>query len=400
MRNRFGLAFFGLLCGAAAAWAQPSSTNEIAAIRSEIGRLAERLERLEQAQARSIDEPPPASVEQPPAAAEPALRFSGDLRYRHESINEDGEAERHRHRVRARFGVTADVTEDLRVGLVLATGEDDPVSANQTLDGGFNRKTFGVDRAFFTWQATDALSFSGGKMANPFFRPGGHHLIYDGDLNPEGLTLRYTFGAWFTNFAGLWVEERSSADDSILLGGQFGYRDTLDGGARLTAGVSYYDYLETRGQTPFYDGTGNGNRLDLAGDYLNDFNELELFAELNLTVAERPLTVFADLVSNSEANGADTGFALGASFGEISRPGSWRVGYAYQDLEADAVIATFTDSDFAGGGTDGQGHVFEFNYGLRERWTLGLKYFLNERGSDAGNEHDYNRLQADVSFTY
>jgi hypothetical protein len=29
-----------------------------------------------------------------------------------------------------------------------------------------------------------------------------------------------------------------------------------------------------------------------------------------------------------------------------------------------------------------------------------LRYFLNERGADAGNEHDYNRLQADVVFAY
>ena len=69
-----------------------------------------------------------------------ALRFSGDLRYRHESINEDTIGERHRQRLRARFGLTADVTDDVRVGLTLATGGDDPVSANQTLDGGFSRE--------------------------------------------------------------------------------------------------------------------------------------------------------------------------------------------------------------------------------------------------------------------
>jgi hypothetical protein len=68
--------------------------------------------------------------------------------------------------------------------------------------------------------------------------------------------------------------------------------------------------------------------------------------------------------------------------------------------EADAVIATFTDSDFAGGGTDGKGHVVEFNYGLRDRLVFGFKYFLNQRGADAGNERDYNRLQADLNFAY
>jgi hypothetical protein len=401
-----GLAAFGAL--STALEAQPTAGAEIAAIRTEIAALMARLERLEQG-ATSPPAATPATPAVPVAAASapralaasaPVLRFSGDLRYRHESINEDAEAERQRQRIRARFGVTADIAENVRVGLQLATGGDDPVSANQSLDGGFNRKSIGVDRAFFSWAATEQLTFTGGKIANPFFRPGNHHLIYDGDLNPEGLALRYGRGDWFANYAGLWVEERGAADDSIMLGGQFGYRRMLDNGMRVTAGASYYDYLETQGQTPFWDGAAAGNRLTPTGRYLNDFNLTELFAELNLKAGERPLTVFADYVRNSEASEADTGFALGASLGEVSGPGTWRVGYMYQDLEADAVIGTFTDSDFGGGGTDGKGHIVELNYGFRDRLVFGLRYFLNERGADAGNEHDYNRLQADVVFNY
>jgi hypothetical protein len=401
-----GLAAFGAL--STALEAQPTAGAEIAAIRTEIAALMARLERLEQG-ATSPPAATPATPAVPVAAASapralaasaPVLRFSGDLRYRHESINEDAEAERQRQRIRARFGVTADIAENVRVGLQLATGGDDPVSANQSLDGGFNRKSIGVDRAFFSWAATEQLTFTGGKIANPFFRPGNHHLIYDGDLNPEGLALRYGRGDWFANYAGLWVEERGVADDSIMLGGQFGYRRMLDNGMRVTAGASYYDYLETQGQTPFWDGAAAGNRLTPTGRYLNDFNLTELFAELNLKAGERPLTVFADYVRNSEASEADTGFALGASLGEVSGPGTWRVGYMYQDLEADAVIGTFTDSDFGGGGTDGKGHIVELNYGFRDRLVFGLRYFLNERGADAGNEHDYNRLQADVVFNY
>ena len=386
--------------------AQPAANAEIAAIRAEIAGLMARLERLEQAAPPAAAAAPATPPAAPPAetrvaaATAPAIRFAGDLRYRHESINEDAVAERHRQRIRARFGVTADIAENVRVGLQLASGTDDPISANQTLDTGFNRKQIGIDRAFFTWAATEQLTFTGGKIANPFFRPGNHHLIYDSDLNPEGLALRYARGDWFANYAGLWVEERSAADDSILLGGQFGVRHVLDNGMRITAGASYYDYLETQGRTPFWDGEAAGNRLGLGGGYLNDFNIGELFAELNLKADGRPLTVFADYVVNGEADQADTGFALGASFGEVAGARTWRVGYAYQDLEADAVIGTFTDSDFAGGGTDGKGHVVEFNYGFRDRLVLGLRYFLNERGADVGAEHDYNRLQADVVFNY
>jgi hypothetical protein len=117
-------------------------------------------------------------------------------------------------------------------------------------------------------------------------------------------------------------------------------------------------------------------------------------------VGERPLTVFADYVRNTAADGLDRGFALGVRHGKVSTHGTWALGWTYQDLEADAVVATFTDSDFAGGGTDGKGHVLEGSYGLRDRWTLGLRYFSNERGAGADNEHDYRRLQADVTFEY
>lgn len=410
-----------LFAVAAGAWAfsvgasaDPGVAAEIAALRGEIAVLVERLDRLERAAAGA----PPATSASPTAVAAPAyeptatpavltaagavptLRFWGDLRYRHESIDEAALTERHRQRIRGRFGLTADVSEAVRVGLTLATGGDDPVSANQTLGDGFSRKSIGVDRAYFAWQATDALTFTGGKIANPFFRPGDHPLVFDGDLSPEGLALRYGRGNWFANYAGFWVEERGAADDTIMLGGQVGYRGSLGNGMRLTAGVSYFDYLETRGLRPFWDEEPAGNRVDSAGGYLNDFNEAELFAEIGFTVGSHPITVFADYVTNTEADSADLGYAIGASFGEVTRAGTWRLGYAYQVLEADAVIGTFTDSDFGGGGTDNEGHVIDFSYGLRERLTLGLRYFATRRGSDSGNERDYDRLQADISFAY
>jgi hypothetical protein len=416
MRNQFvGLTFVGILCSPSWAFAQGSPSAEIAALRAEIAALSERLDRLERA-----DGSGPAAASQPPQSAAapasapavnlaaapvaeskpPPIRFAGDFRYRHESVNDDAFEERQRQRIRARFGFTADVTDGVTAGLTLATGGDDPVSANQTLDTGFDRKPIGVDRAYVTWKASKELSFTGGKMANPFYRPLNHHLIYDNDLNPEGLALRYETSNWFTNVAGLWVEERAAADDSILMGGQLGFKRMLGGGRRFLAGVSYYDYLDTQNQTPFWDGEPAGNSVDASGNYANDFNEAEVFAELGFMAGERPITVFADYVTNTEATLQDDGYAIGAVYGEITRPGTWRVSYAYQDLEADAVIGTFTDSDFAGGGTDGRGHVVDFQYALRSRWTLGFKYFLNERGEASGNERDYNRLQADLNFNY
>lgn len=395
------------------ALAQGSTEQEIAALRADIEQLMERLERLER-RAASAPAAPPAQAPDGPAGddgeaeialgaareAPPRLAFSGDLRYRHESIDEAGQRSRNRHRLRARLGAEATLAEDLTVELVLATGGDDPVSANQTLGSSFTRKDFGVDRAYFDWRPTERARVAGGKMPNPFHRPGEHHLIFDRDLNPEGLALGYGFGGWFFNLAGLVVEERADAPDALLFGGQLGYRAALAGGARLTAGLSYYDYRATQGSAPFYDGAAAGNRLDALGRYLSDFDDAEAFAELELDAGGRPLLVFADYVVNTAAAGDDSGFAIGARYGAVAGRGGWALGWAYQALDADAVVGTFTDSDFAGGGTDNEGHVLELSYGLRERWRFDARYFANRRGADAGAERDYDRLQLDVVFDY
>ena len=237
--------------------AQPSRASaEIAAIRAEIAGLMARLERLEQRR-RPPQCAPAATRQRLPrrtggrdprrrgdAARDPVFRRSA-LPPRDDQRGRGSRAQpasspcpvrrygRHR-RERSRRAPTR--VRHRRSGI----GQPDSRQ-------GFNRKPIGIDRAFFSWAATEQLTFTGGKIANPFFRPGNHHLIYDSDLNPEGLALRYGRGDWFANYAGLWVEERSAADDSIMLGGQFGYRHTLDNGMRVTAGASYYDYLETQG---------------------------------------------------------------------------------------------------------------------------------------------------------
>ena len=72
----------------------------------------------------------------------------------------------------------------------------------------------------------------------------------------------------------------------------------------------------------------------------------------------------------------------------------------YQDLEANAVVGAFTDSDFAGGTSDGSGHTLRAGYTFSGGWNLATRYIIGDRGRAAGNERDYNRLQADINFRY
>ena len=160
----------------------------------------------------------------PPAARSwtEGLVLDGDLRYRHETINDDAVSVRHRHRMRARANATATLNEDMEVGFGLSTGGIANDSGNQSFDAGFSRKSVGVDRAYFDWSLSDTLTLLGGKMSNPFFRPGGYHLLYDGDIRPEGLALRVSSGTFFANASAFWAEERGSGPDTMWYGLQAG----------------------------------------------------------------------------------------------------------------------------------------------------------------------------------
>jgi hypothetical protein len=329
-----------------------------------------------------------------------SISVKGDVRLRYEGIDEDGEEERNRGRFRARLGLTADVNENVKAVLQFATGGDNPVSTNQTFDDGFSRKDIGLDLAYLDWTPNDNTHIYGGKMKNPFHRAGGHALVWDSDLNPEGVAASYSVGGFFGHAGLMFVEERGSSDDSLLLGLQTGYELAVSEGASLTAGISYYDYSETQGNSPFHNGSAKGNTVDVDGNLVLDYNQVEVFAELSTSLGDMPFSVFADFVQNSDADTQDTGYAFGAAIGKAGSPGTWQASLAYQDLEADAIIGTYTDSDFGGGGTDASGFTIKGKYALADNWAFGGTLFLNEVEAGIDNEHDYSRIQLDLEFKF
>ena len=105
-------------------------------------------------------------------------------------------------------------------------------------------------------------------------------------------------------------------------------------------------------------------------------------------------------MQNQDAGEFDSGYALGFKYGKASPKGSWEFSYVYQDVEADAVFGLLTDSDFGGVGTDVSGHIFKAAYAIANNWNAHLTYLSNQIDANAGNEHDYDRLQLDLKFNY
>jgi hypothetical protein len=345
-----------------------------------------------------------AGIHAGPAAAQDSwadrITLKGDVRLRHESIDEDGEEDRSRMRFRTRFGLSADVSDDVKFVLQFATGGDNPVSTNQSFDDGFSTKDIGVDLAYVDWKVRDDLNVYAGKMKNPLFKAGGVPLIWDGDLNPEGVAMKYSADGFFATAGGFSVEERSSADDSLLYVIQAGYKFPLGDNASLTAGAGYFAYTDTIGNEPFYNGRAKGNTVDINGDYVYEYKDTEVFAQFDTNVAGWPLKIYAHMAQNNEVSTEDTAYAFGAKVGSAKAEGDMEFSWTYQDIEADAVIGTFNDSDFGGGGTDADGHLFKAKYAMSKKIFLGGTLFINNVDRFQGTEHDYSRLQLDVEFKF
>ena len=199
----------------------------------------------------------------------PSVRLSADLRYRLDTIDDAALSLRHKHRIRARVSSFANLSESVTTGFGLSTGGHANDSGNQILGEGFSRKPVGLDLAYFDWTISERLNLIGGKMSNPFFRPGSHHLLFDNDLRREGLALKVNTGRFFGNASAFWAEERAENPDSLWWGIQAGYRGEPIAGLALTAGASFHKVTHTQHRSPLFTPFGGqGNQLDMHGNYL------------------------------------------------------------------------------------------------------------------------------------
>lgn len=337
------------------------------------------------------------------------LNISGDLRYRHESIDSDTSGHwargHNRNRIRARLSVDAQVDDAVDVGFRVASGSSDPASSNQTLADSFSSKELWLDLAYFDWHPTGVkgLNTFGGKMKNPFYKAGKNQLIWDGDVNPEGVAARYVIrlgdhDKLNVTGGGFWVDESSGGVDTSLWGVQTYLKHDFENNDYVLGGASYFDYGNIRGRgdlkstwsssASFFGNSATGSTFD------DDFDIFEAFAEYGFKLVKAPASVFGDYVKNRTATSSkDTGWLVGFKFNKAKNPGSWELSYDYRDIEADAALGSFTDSDFIGGGTNGRGHSLGFRYQMYKNVQAALTSFINKRGN---NNDRYRRLQADM----
>jgi hypothetical protein len=270
-----------------------------------------------------------------------------------------------------------------------------------------------LDLAYFDFhpESVQGLNVYGGKMKNPFYRAGKSQLIFDSDVNPEGLaavyeskisdcdTLRFTGG-------GFWVDENGGTTaDPSLFGAQAMITHAMANSDKVIGGVSYYDFGGIQGYGSLRGTWGGSGFLGNSNDgsvFISDYDVFEAFGEYATQCGNTPVSFFGNWIQNVDAaTSEDTGWLIGTKINKCSTPGTWEFSYNYRDVEADATVGALSDSDFVGGGTDGKGHTLGAKYQIKKNVQAAVTYFHNEdRANAAGRSLDYRRLQADLLFKF
>ena len=385
------------------------TSQEIALLRQQIQLLTQRLDKLENKTAQTVQKQAVIvkKVEKNTEVNKVTeteswtnrVSFKADFRDRYEYIDQRGREIRQRNRVRLRAQIGYTVNDNLGFTLGMATGADDPVSTNQSLDGGFSTKDLRLDLAYFDYKLNETWNLTGGKMKNPLHRAGKNPIFWDSDLNPEGFAFKFKNDNFHGAVVGFDVEERKAADDTLMLGGQIMHDFDLSGNTLIT-GAGYYDYSNLKGNAPLFDGKSRGNSVDTNGRLINDYDIAELFLEYKANLANQPFSLYGNYYQNTAADTLDTAYTVGFKVGKVKNAGSWDFGLAYLDVEADAVVALFNDSDFGGGNTDSKGYLLKMGYGLGKNMALGLTYIDSEFGQSQSVQTDYDRLQLDYKIKF
>ncbi|MGZ8137455.1 MAG: putative porin [Methylococcaceae bacterium] len=180
-----------------------------------------------------------------------------------------------RFRERLRIAIDAKITDGVKAGVRLATGNvRDPVSTNQTLGNTGGQYQFNLDRAYLKYDAVNDegfkwLTLAGGRIQNPWYVGGGEftggsELVWDTDLSFEGfaVTGRHRLGgsdslyeknddshSVYATVGAFPLQDSSlSSDDKWLFGGQLGVDWGFTNQDALRMSVAYFDYQNIEAQ--------------------------------------------------------------------------------------------------------------------------------------------------------
>jgi hypothetical protein len=309
----------------------------------------------------------------------------GDLRFRDEGFYAKDLVGRNRFRFRARVGLAVNPSEEIGATFRLVSGDpNDPISANQSLQGVFNKKPVNFDQAYLTFRPGKTfhlepglITIFGGKFGVNNYRTS--ELVWDDDLAPEGFSESVALidqkdsvlrGLKVNGYQWI-VDEISNGGDPNMIGGQIISDLAFTDDAKMVVAFGDYSFQNINqvarkflepSSGNFNSSLANSNRFSKFSNgkisgFQSGFNLVNPNAELNFT--NLPVVggagVFSDLAYNTLADGKALGFAVGFGFGKAGRDWyhdstlknqwDWGFSYTFEHVGQDAVFAPFSMSD-------------------------------------------------------
>lgn len=176
-------------------------------------------------------------------------------------------------RLRARIGLTAEISPAVKVGIQIATGDDNsPISTNTRLAGGFAKRDLWLDKAYLELKPKDWIKLSFGRFQNPFRST---EILFDDDLRfdgvaaevkadkfmPQGFSLAARGGAFpldngrpsdtlnkFTDTPAGPAPEKRITPSKWLFSGQIEAGYTMNNGIEIRGAAAYHDFHNLQGR--------------------------------------------------------------------------------------------------------------------------------------------------------
>lgn len=313
------------------------------------------------------------------------VKLKGDFRYRYEMREEDtaGDDDKNRERIRARIGLEAQVNDEVKFGARLATGNSSSAtSTNQTIgdkEETFSKKNVWIDLAYVTYspEAVAGLDVTLGKMKKPWAEVSD--LVFDGDVNPDGIAVNYDAGVAQFTAATLVVDDEYTEDvrlNVLQVAGDLEPSEEVS----MTLGATYFGVTNDEG----------------SGDVDQGFDIGEMFAVADLE-AGLPLSLTGHYANNFAADSDGAAFLVGLS----TKAGDWKFGYDYRRVEQNANIESLNDGDFGNGDGTGcgwTGHKLKAGYSISKNFSAGASYFFAMEEIDGDEEGQLLQLDLKAKF--
>lgn len=341
-----------------------------------------------------------------------SLSWSGDLRLRGQVENESAADNRQSGKMRVRLGVKAQAEEHLKAEIRLATATS-ARSTNQTLadnsEPGFARRSIGLDLAYADWNPSPLFRFQAGRIPQFHFRPGGSQVLLDDDISLEGYSVQ----------SRLELNEKSSlnlAAGSALARENFESKvymmDETDNfihsadvfyqfknpDHELSAGLGFMNFVAVQGRN-FSDfatgGTALGNSESTTGIVKDNYRPLHFYLDHQMQFDKHRMGWFFEHTVNDDTRDANKAWWVGLQW----KRNPWSLHLAYAAVQSDAVLALFTNSDFAGGQTDCRGWVGQMQYDFNKNMALKWTQFAN-RQKVSSQDLQYNRTHLDLTAKF